>query len=92
MPVYGATRLDAMTVRTGGGVYAFGDDDNGLGPVVGWVVAVPLLIIDTPVSLVTDTAFLPWDLYRIRHEERGDPPEPWLLERTERHIERSRSR
>jgi uncharacterized protein YceK len=69
MPVYCATLIDAGTIFTGGGFYAYGDCNNGLGKIFGFCVAVPLSIVDLPISLVSDTLFLQCDLYRINHEE-----------------------
>jgi uncharacterized protein YceK len=68
---YPATKADAYVISTGGGIYAAGDCNNGLGPVMGWLVIVPLHIVDLPVSLVTDTICLPFDARRaIRERER----------------------
>lgn len=68
---YPATRYDSYIIGSGGGIYAYGDCDNGLGPVLGWSVVVPLHIVDLPISLVTDTILLPFDFKRsrIRAEE-----------------------
>ena len=51
-------------------MYAYGDCDNGLGPVVGWCVVVPLSILDLPISLLTDTLWLPADIVRNNREKK----------------------
>jgi uncharacterized protein YceK len=73
---YPATRYDAFTIGTGGGMYSRGDCDNGVGPVVGWLMVVPLHIVDLPISLVTDTVMLPFDMRRKAKKTKEGPGAP----------------
>jgi len=68
---YPATRYDGYIIASGGGIYAYGDCDNGMGSILGWSVVVPLHIVDLPISLITDTLLLPFDFRRssVRNEE-----------------------
>lgn len=68
MGCYPAITYDLYNITSGGGIYAYGDCNNGLGPVAGWCLVVPLHIIDLPLSFVTDTIFLPFDIRRVHRE------------------------
>ena len=65
---YPATIADVSIISSGGGIYAYGDCNNGFGPVVGWLVVVPLHLIDLPISIVIDTICLPYDAIRAQRE------------------------
>ena len=80
--LYPATHYDWIIITQGGGIYAYGDCDNGVGPVVGWLVVVPLHLIDLPISLVTDTVLLPVDLVRLPAERRRQAVEDERRSRT----------
>lgn len=74
--VYPAVRLDAFLVRIfAHGVATGHDGHTQQGPAFQYLVA-PLavvgLCIDMVISSVTDTLFLPYDLYRMRTEEAGN--------------------
>ena len=69
---YAATRYDAMIIAHGGGIWAYGDCNNGLGPIAGWLVIVPVHIIDLPISIVTDTILLPADFIRDGEKKEKD--------------------
>ena len=79
---YPATHYDGIIITEGGGIYSYGDCNNGLGPVLGWTVVVPIHIIDLPISLVTDTVLLLLDMIhnkqrqkRIQQGGPGYPPQ-----------------
>ncbi len=57
-------------------MYAYGDCDNGLGPVTGWLVVVPLSVVDLPISLVTDTLWLPADIVRDKRAGKESANQP----------------
>jgi uncharacterized protein YceK len=57
---YRATQYDVGMICEGGGIWAYGDCDNGIGT----IPAVSLHVLDVPISLVTDTLFLPFDVFR----------------------------
>ena len=69
--IYPATHYDGIIISQGGGIYSYGDCNNGLGPVLGWTVVVPIHIIDLPISLVTDTVLFPIDVIRTRQREKN---------------------
>lgn len=63
-PYYSATTWDVFTITTGGGLFVCpigGGHLPSYVPVMGWLVIVPLHVMDLPISLVTDTIFLPSD-------------------------------
>ncbi|MEI6564092.1 MAG: YceK/YidQ family lipoprotein [bacterium] len=63
-PYYPATQWDVMTIRSGGGLFVGPPGGSpGVPHVVGWLLIVPLHILDLPVSLATDTICLPSDCY-----------------------------
>lgn len=68
---YPATVYDGITIGTGGGIWAAGDCANGLGPVAGWGLVVPLHVVDLPISIATDTLLLPIDAVRAGHENQA---------------------
>ena len=57
---YPATQYDAFMIRTGGGGVDGRVADQGLGH----SAAIPLHMLDLPISVVTDTIMLPVDLQR----------------------------
>jgi len=57
---YPATVYDVAMVLDGGGIWAYGDCGNGAGT----FAATSLHIIDTPISIATDTLCLPLDAWR----------------------------
>lgn len=60
MRCYRATQYDVGMISARGGIWAYGDCDNGFGT----IPAVSLHVLDVPISLVTDTLFLPLDAFR----------------------------
>jgi len=69
--VYPATAFDGFCIITGGG-----NLEGKVSP-AGYLLLSPFWLLDLPVSLVTDTVFLPSDLYRtIKKEPKKDRSEP----------------
>lgn len=58
---YPAVQLDAFNITHGGGVYKI---HNNLNPIIICLYAVPLSLLDLPISVLTDTVMLPFDLSR----------------------------
>lgn len=63
--IYPATLYDGAIIFTFAGFYAYGDCNNGCGWRRALTVIWPLHILDLPVSLVTDTICLPYDIVKI---------------------------
>jgi uncharacterized protein YceK len=65
---YPATELDILAIGQGGGYWVKGDGGNTSSSMWG-IVAVPMLIVDIPISLVSDTLWLPFDANRFYNEK-----------------------
>ena len=61
-PYYPATCYDVSNIAEGGAFYT---TDR----VIGWLVIVPIHVIDLPISLVTDTLLFPADYIRETNKE-----------------------
>ena len=73
--LYPATSIDGLCIVTGGGNWD-NDHPSLSSKLVGWIILTPCWIIDLPVSLVSDTFMLPFDIRKskAKDEEQAKGP------------------